>query len=249
MRVVVPMAGADEAFRQAGFTHSKSLIEVGGRPLVEHVHDRLRGLPDARFTFIIRKEDASRHHLAEVLRLLDPDCSIVHTEHPTAGAACTAMLAIESIPEDDELVIANGDQLIVADLGGVIADFRSRDLDGGTIVFDSIHPRWSYVRVSAQGLVEEAVEKRPISRHATAGFYYFRKGRDFVASAMEMIRKDASVNGQYYVCPTFNEMILRQKRIGIATIRREDYFSFGTPQGVETYEQYRGRQSEGQARA
>lgn len=244
MRVVVPMAGGDEAFRQKGYTHSKSLIEIDGRALIQHVFERLQALPDAEFVFIIRKEDASRHHLADVLGLLVPNCRIVYAESQTAGAACTALLAIEHMESNGELVIANGDQLITADLAAAIVDFRKRGLDGGTVVFDSIHPRWSYVRVNHEGFVEEAAEKRPISRTATAGFYYFRRGEDFTQSAMRMIRKDAHVNGQYFVCPVFNEMILRQKRIGIWRIRREEYFSFGTPQGVEVYEQFIGRQPE-----
>jgi len=249
MRVVVPMAGTDEAFKQKGYVHSKSLIELEGRPLLQHVHERLRNLPDAEFVFIIRKEDAARHHLAEVLKLLVPDCRIVHTENQTAGAACTVLLAIEHIEASGELVVANGDQVILADLGAAIADFRARTLDGGTIVFDSIHPRWSYVRVNDEGIVDEAAEKRPISRNATAGFYYYRKGGDFTKSATEMIRKDANVNGQYYVCPAFNEMILRQQRIGVSRIQRDDYFSFATPQGVELYEQFLSRKQEKPNRA
>ena len=53
-------------------------------------------------------------------------------------------------------------------------------MDGGVIVFDSVHPRWSFVRVDKAGFVIETAEKRPISRLATAGFYYFRRGADFV---------------------------------------------------------------------
>jgi dTDP-glucose pyrophosphorylase len=160
----------------------------------------------------------------------------VQVESATAGAACTALLAIEHIDLDDELLIANGDQVIVADLPGVIQHFRERRLDGGTIVFDSVHPRWSYVRVNEAGYVEEAAEKRPISRQATAGFYYFRRGQDFIDSARMMICKDANVHGQFYICPTFNEMVLRQARIGVYPIERDAYFSFATPKGVEAYE-------------
>lgn len=237
MIVVVPLAGGDEAFRDRGYPFCKPLVEVRGRPLVEHVWACLRPLNAERFVFVVRDEDARRFHLHEVLRLLDPGCAIVRTAGPTAGAACTALLAINHIEPDRELVIANGDQLLRCDLGAAVADFRARKLDAGTLVFDSVHPRWSFVRVGDDGLVTEAAEKRPISRHATAGFYYFRRGSDFVTAATTMVLKDAQANGAFYVCPAFNELILRHARIGVYPIPRESYVSLATPQNVEEYEQ------------
>jgi dTDP-glucose pyrophosphorylase len=213
------------------------LTEIQGRPLVEHVWDCIRTLKAERHVFVIRKEDAARFHLDEVLCLLDPRCSVVQADGPTAGAVCTALLAVEHIRPEQELVIANGDQLLTIELAEAISDFRRRNLDAGTLVFDSVHPRWSFVRLGDDGLVTEAAEKRPISRHATAGIYYFRQGGAFVEAACSMIRKDAQVNGQFYICPVFNEMILRHARIAVTPIERDAYVSLSTPQNVEEYEQ------------
>lgn len=237
MKIVIPMAGSDERFKQHGFPFPKPLVEIDGRPLIEHAFDCLRVTPEGDFTFVIRKEDDLRFHLSDVLRLLDPDCTIITADGETAGAACTVMLAVEQIDNDDELVIANGDQILDFDMNRVIAEFRERDLDAGTVVFDSVHPRWSFVKTDAEGQVVEAAEKRPISRNATAGIYYFRKGSDFIAAAKAMIHKGASVNGGYFVCPAFNELILKQKKIGVHHIDRDRYVSLATPQAAEEYEQ------------
>lgn len=237
MKVVIPMAGGDERFRQQGFPFPKPVVEIDGRPLVEHAFECIRGLPDAQFTFIVRKEDDLRFHLGDVLRLLDPGCTIIAADGETSGAACTALLAIEQIGEDEELLITNADQLLLFEIREAIEDFRRRELDAGTIVFDSVHPRWSFVKTDSDGFVIEAAEKRPISRNATAGIYYFRRGGEFVRAAQEMIRKDASTNGGFYVCPSFNELVLAQKRIGVFRIDRDDYVSLATPQAVNEYEQ------------
>ncbi len=242
MKVLVPMSGSDAAFREAGYPRCKSLIEINGKAIIQHIYENLLSLKPEQFIFVIRKEDHAQHHLSDVLGLLAPGCRVIVAEGNTAGAACTALLAVEAIGADEELVIANADQIIRADLFAIIQGFRQRGLDGGTIAFDSIHPRWSYVRVNEAGLVTEAAEKRPISRHATAGFYYFRKGGDFATAAMGMIRKAAHVNNVYYVCPTFNEMILRQAKIGVHEIRPEQYFSLATPQDVQRYEERLSRQ-------
>lgn len=243
MKVLVPMSGSDAAFREAGYPHCKSLIEVNGKAIIQHIYDNLADLKPDQFVFVIRKEDHAQHHLAEVLGLLAPGCRVLEAEGNTAGAACTALLAVEAMGTEEELVIANADQIIRADLFSIIGDFRKRGCDGGTIVFDSIHPRWSYVRLNEERWVTEAAEKRPISRHATAGFYYFRKGGDFANAAMNMIRKSAHINNMYYVCPAFNEMILRQARIGVYEIRPEQYFSLATPQDVQRYEERLNRLS------
>ena len=237
MIVIIPIAGGDDAFRDRGFPYSKPLIEIHGKPLVEHVWACLKPLNAEKYVFVVRQEDVRLAHLDEVLHLMEPKAAVVPVAGPTAGAACTAMLAIEHIEADRQLVIANGDQLLTCDLRAALDDFRSRDLDAGTLVFDSVHPRWSFVRVGEDGLVTEAAEKRPISRHATAGFYYFKRGADFVKAAGDMIRKEAHVNGNFYVCPTFNEMILNHARVGVFPIARDSYISLGTPQNVEEYEQ------------
>lgn len=237
MKIVIPMAGPDERFRQHGFPFAKPVVEIDGRPLIEHALDCLRLTPEADFTFVIRKEDDLRFHLRDVLRLLAPDCTIITADGETAGAACTVMLAVEQIDNDEELLIANGDQILDFDLNRVIEGFRARGLDAGTVVFDSVHPRWSFVKTDAQGQVIETAEKRPISRNATAGIYYFRKGSDFIAATKAMIHKGASVNGGYFVCPSFNELILKQKKIEVHQIDRDRYISLATPQAVEEYEQ------------
>ena len=234
MNIVIPMAGSDDIFRQHGFAYAKSVIEIDGRPLVEHALGSLKPISGARFVFIIRKEDDLRFHLRDVLRLLDPEAIVIRAEGETAGAACTALLAVEHIANDEELLIANADQILDFDVAGAVESLRH--LDAGTVVFDSVHPRWSFVKTDGEGLVVEAAEKRPISRNATAGLYYFRHGRFFVEAAQSMIRKSADVNGGYFVCPAFNELILLQKRIGIVRIARDQYISLATPQSVEEYE-------------
>jgi dTDP-glucose pyrophosphorylase len=240
MTILVPMAGGNDAFKEKGYAHVKWLVEIRGKPMVEHVWENLRPLQATKCVFVIRKEDAARHRLADVLRLMDPGASIVQTENPTGGAACTALLGIAHLDPEDELIITNGDQLLQADLSAIVAGFRARNLDAGAIVFDSVHPRWSFLRTNEEGLVVEAAEKRPISRHATAGFYYFKHARDFIDAAMNMIRKDANVNGMFFVCPAFNEMVLKHARIGLHQIPRQSYRSLGTPQDVEQFEKSEG---------
>jgi len=123
----------------------------------------------------------------------------------------------------DELLILCCNEIIDADFGTVISVFRAKQYDAGTVTFKSIHPRHAFVQVNADGIVVEASEKRPISKHAAAGFYWFKRTTDFINAAQSMIRKDAHTEGKFYVCPVFNQMILCQKSAGIYPISNHQY--------------------------
>jgi dTDP-glucose pyrophosphorylase len=240
MNILLLMAGGSEAFVEAGYLYPKNLVEVDGLPLAQRVIDRVLGLRrfGSKFVCLVQTEEDRQYHTADVVRLLVPDADVVAVPAPTAGAACTALLAIEHIGGDEPLLIVNGDQIIAADLKTIVHEFARRELDGGIVVFEAVHPRWSYVKCDEEGLVVEAAEKRPISNLATAGVYYFARGSDFVSAAMQMITKDAQVGGRFYVCPAYNELILKQSRVGVSKIQREEYFSLANPQGVHAYEEY-----------
>jgi CTP:molybdopterin cytidylyltransferase MocA len=243
MRLVVLMAGDSGVFEVAGHKYPKNLVEIDGEPLVQRVVEGLQPLIEraSHAVFLVREEENKRHHTDDVIRLLVPDAEVTGVPVLESGAACTALHAIGHIDRDEPLVIFNGDQVLEADLGEITAGFESAGLDGGTVTFDAVHPRWSYVRLGDDGLVLEAAEKRPISRFATAGTYWYRRGGDFVDGAMAMIRKDASVDGAFYVCPVFNEMILRGLRIGTRHIDRDRYFSLSSLHGVNAYEEHLAR--------
>jgi dTDP-glucose pyrophosphorylase len=237
LQILLLMAGPDDAFREAGYHYPKNLVEIDGLPLVQVVLEKLGRLRQeaARIICVLKKEEDRKDHTGAVVCLVEPRATIV-TVNKTAGAACTALLAIEQLDAARPLVIVNGDQFIKSDLAAVIGDFQARGLDGGIVVFEAVHPRWSYVRCDAQGRVLETAEKRPISNLATAGVYYFARAGDYALAAMEMIKKDAHVGGGFYVCPAYNEMILRHANIGIAKISRSEYHSFANPAGVHAYE-------------
>jgi dTDP-glucose pyrophosphorylase len=175
-------------------------------------------------------------HLADIVALLAPGSSVVTVSERTGGAACTALLGAEFIDNDQELLIVNGNDLIETDFGVIVNGFRDKDWDAGVVTFPSIHPRYSYVRLDSTGLVVEAAEKRPISRLATAGFYWFRRGSDFTNSAKSMIRKDASIQGVFYICPVLNELVLQQRRIGTHGIAASQYRPLKNAKQVQQYE-------------
>lgn len=239
MRLIVLMAGDGGGFEVAGHRYPKNLVEIDGEPLVQRVVANLTPLIErsTRTVFLVREEENRRHHTGDVIRLLVPDAHVVGVPALESGAACTVLHAIAHVDRDEPVLVFNGDQIVEADLDAIVDGFERDELDGGVVTFDAVHPRWSYVRCGEDGLVREAAEKRPISRLATAGTYWFARGGDLLDGIMATIRKDAAVDGAFYICPVYNELILRGLRIGTAHIERDAYFSLASLHGVDAYEQ------------
>lgn len=234
MNIIILMAGPSKNFEDQGYVYPKYLLEVNGEPIIQRVVEGLKPFK-ANLSFVVRKEDDDKSYIASTLQILSPNCTIYKVGEVTKGAVCSALFAIDNINNDDELIVLNGDQLIKKGMIEAIAYFRKMEYTGGVVVFRSVHPRWSYVALDENGLVNETSEKRPISNMATAGCYYFRHGKDFVNAAFNTIRKDVNYNGKYYICSTYNELILNQQKVGVYEINKKDYVSFATPQLYENY--------------
>lgn len=236
INILIPIAGKNQFFQESEYPFPKPLIEFNGKTMIEHIIDNLSSIKkENQFIFIVNSEDCKKYHLDNVLNILTNfTCKIIKLDNETKGAACSAMMAIEYIDNNTPLIIPNADQLFDICLDEVISNFDNSD--AGVITFESIHPRWSYVRLDSENKVIETAEKRPISKNAIAGFYYFKNGKDFITSSSKMIKKDASVNGLYYIAPSLNEMVLENKTINIFKIQNNKYHTFYTPQKIKEYE-------------
>lgn len=239
INILLPMAAKQDVSDPSGISIRRQLIEIGDKAIIERVVDNYAPINiEKRFIFVIRGDDVARWHLDKTLLLLAKDCEIIPVLGETKGAACTALVAIQSINNDSPLIIANTDQLIDVSFDQVLQSFETEGADAGVITFPSVHPRWSYALTDSHNNVLEAAEKSPISRNAIAGFYYFRRGRDFVDAAMSSIYKDTNVGGQYFIAPTLNEMILKQKKVVSFAIESRDFYPLHSQKKIDECEAF-----------
>ena len=231
LTVLIPMAGAGSRFQQAGYTFPKPLIDVRGKPMIQLVVENLN--IKANYVYVVQKEHREKYNLDTLLNLITPNCKIVEVDKLTEGAACTALLAKEHINKDTPLFFANSDQFVEWDSNEFLYKMNETNADGGIVSFRATHPKWSFAKVDEKGLVTEVAEKNPISDIATVGYYYWKKGSDFVKYAEDMIEKDIRVNNEFYVCPVFNQAIEDNKEIRTFDIPK--MWGLGTPEDLKYY--------------
>lgn len=236
VKFILPLAGSSELFINAGYVYPKSLIEIKGSPMIQHVTENIGKLSVAHnFIFIIKEDEASKYHLDNTLKLLSPGCEIVKLKRNTQGGLCSVLMAIENIDDNDSIIILNGDQVIDMNYNDVYQFWIDKHADAGIVTFTSVHPRWSYAYTEKDQVIQTA-EKNPISRNAIAGYYFFAHAASFFENAFEVIRNQVHVNGNYYISPVLNEYVLRNKNVLHYPIKAEQYHSFYSPQMVNKFE-------------
>ena len=244
INILIPLGGKSDFFNTIEYPFPKPLVEINGKSMIEMVIENFNSIKkDIRFIFVVKSDDCQKYHLDNVLDLLTANkCVIIKIGGETKGAVCSALMAIEHINNQDKLIISNGDQVINHDLNEIFDCFEDKNIDAGVICFTSVHPKWSYVRLDENNKIVETAEKRPLSKNAVAGFYYFKHGSDLVQSAMKSIENDANVNGLYFTAPILNEMVLENKNLEIFKIDSNQYHSFYSPQKIKEYEKQFSRE-------
>lgn len=231
LRIIIPMAGEGKSFQASGYVFPKPLIDINGKPMIQRVVENIN--VDGKFIFIVQKEHLETYNMQYLLNLIAPGCEIISVEGPGGGAATSVLQAKHTFNDDFPIAIINSDQVIDWNSNEFFYAMAADECEGGIVTFESTHPQWSFVRQGDNGFVAEVAEKKPISNIATAGVYYFRRGKDFIKYAEQMIAKNLKTLGEFYVCPVYNEYIRDSKQIRIFPVKR--VWSFSTPKDVEHF--------------
>lgn len=238
MRVLIPLAARSPFFPPEEFHFPLPLIEIDRIPIIQLVVNNLSAIsPDIEFIFVVSAEECRVFSLDNVFRLVtNHRCKIIELPGQTKGSLCSCLMAIEHFNDDQPLIVATADQVFDLDLSNIIQNFQNRRLDAGAISFETVHPRWSYIRVDEDDNVIEAAARKVISRLGIAGLIYFARGQDFAWAAMESISHGATEDGSYPIAPTLNELILKGAKLGHYQVPKDMYHSFYLPQKIADYE-------------
>jgi dTDP-glucose pyrophosphorylase len=199
------------------------LAERDGISVIQRILESCSVIENKTLRFAALDSDVFEFNLNDVLKQLSKEIQVCVTSALTKGSACTALLAACNLNQEDELLIISANEIVEINFNTFLEDCRLRNLDAATVIFQSVHPRYSYVKFDQNDFITEFAQREPISNAATAGFFWFKKTSNFVNAAMDMILSRETLNGNFYIGLTINELILGGMKIGFTRISERNY--------------------------
>jgi glucose-1-phosphate thymidylyltransferase len=211
MQVIIPLAGKGTRLRPHTHLVPKPLLKVAGRPVMDWVMDRLKGLDVTELIFITghlkeQVEEFTRTRYRIPSRFIEQK-----VQDGTAGAINLARPYVKG-----PVLIIFVDTVFEADLTLV----NRTDADGiiwAKEVED--YQRFGVVVTDAQGYMTRIVEKpsTPISKLANIGLYYIR-AVDSLWKGIDHVLASPANKGEWYLTDAFQWMIDHGKRILTAEV-------------------------------
>ena len=109
MNIIIPMAGRGSRFAEKKILTPKPLIDVHGKPMIQRAVESLD--LDGQWKFIIRI-DEHMNRVSDMIRTIKPGANFINIDYVTEGPASSALLFKDDINNDEELIIANCDQIM-----------------------------------------------------------------------------------------------------------------------------------------
>ncbi len=236
LQIVIPISDNQVFFPKGDFFFPKPIVEILDKPLIVQVINHLEQTlnPDL-FIFVIPKELEIKWSIKKIISLsLTKQCNFFIRENETSGSLSSCLLASDLI-KDGEVIISNMDEIIEYDLFEVIQKFRKNECSAGLLAFNSSHPRWAYALINQKNQVAFCAEKKVISKHAIAGFYYFQNKSIFIESCSKALLEDDSYNDQYFLSSAINQIILLDKKVEAFQIPANKHHSLFSPKMIEKF--------------
>lgn len=243
--VVVPMAGLGQRFAREGYTLTKPLIPVSGKPMVLQATD---DLPTAeRHAFVLRTDMAGFEEVSETLSTSYANTLIKTVDKVTEGQACTALLGLEALeaeagPQTCPVTFGACDYGSLYEASKLKALF---DEETDVVVWairghsHAVRNPQMYGWISTEGTrIKNISVKVPLDSPATdpvvLGTFTFRDGATFRRCVEHMIARDARVNGEFYLDTCINDALALGLDCRVFEVNH--FMSWGTPDDLRTFE-------------
>ena len=205
MKVVLPVAGKGTRLRPHTHTKAKSLVNVAGKTVLEHIIERLQVVSADEYIFIT---DENGQQITDFMKRRFPtlNCSY-YVQQKRLGPAHAVALAAPSIRPGDDLLVVFNDTIFVTDLTAIPRLCSDAD---GLIYSKEVEDYQRFgVNVLQGDYIVDMVEKpdTPISKLAQVGLYYLKDGAGFIAAIEATIAAGETVKGEYYLPSVFMRMI------------------------------------------
>lgn len=237
MQLIIPMAGSSEDFTEDG---PKWLIDIDGKPMIQHVLDQFPGVTD--ILFICNKEEL------QYTDALKPLGRVVGIDPNSNGPVDTILQAIEHISDDEEVIVSYCDHGMVWDFSSFLDEVRRVDFDGAMTCYNDFHPHmlgttglYTFCLQQDNNLLE-VQDKLPFTEERSTEFvssdvFYFKNGGILKKYFQEAVTKpEMSHDGNYFVALVYNLLIADGLNVHVHKI--DTMLLWATPEYLGIYKQW-----------
>jgi glucose-1-phosphate thymidylyltransferase len=216
MQVIIPVAGKGTRVRPHTHTVAKPLMHVAGKPVLDHIFDRLKGLPITNVIFITG-------HLSEQFEHYKTKYPVITVKQDEQlGTAHAINLARPHIHEPVLIIFA--DTVFDADMSVI-----NTSKDDGIIWAKEVEDYQRFgVIVHKNGIMEKIVEKptEPISKLANIGVYYVKDYKAMFEGIDHIIKNNMAKKGEFFLTDAFQYMVDHGKKLRVEPV--DGWYDCGT---------------------
>jgi len=230
LRAVIPAAGFGTRLKPHTFSLNKVLLNVGGKPIIGHIIDKLITENITKATFVI---GYLGDQIIEYVQKTYPSLKADFVEQKEMLGLGHAIY--EAVPtfDDEEIFIILGDTIFDVDLKKVFS--KKQSALGLKTVED---PSRFGVAICENNKVVKLVEKpqTPISKLALVGLYYIRNSEILAQCLKELFEKDIRTKGEFQLTDALQLMI--DKGENITTFPVDGWYDCGKPDTLLSTNQF-----------
>lgn len=211
MDVILPVAGLGSRLRPQTWSKPKPLISIAGKPMLEHVVDRLQDLQPLRLVFITGFLGGQIESWARSTY----DLPLAFVEQPEMRGQTDAILRTRGLVGGEALILFP-DMLFEVDF----SILKTTSADVVTFTKEVDDPSAYGIAVEEDGKVVKLVEKpqEPVSRKAMIGMYWFRNIEDLFVAIEEQMERGIQLKNEYFLADAVQLMIDAGKRVETAPV-------------------------------
>ena len=244
--LVVPMAGLGQRFVNEGYSVTKPLIPVSGRPMVlQATHD----LPAVEcHAFVLRGDMPEVDSISDELRCSYPNAVVEIIPAVTEGQACTALIGLEALERKfgsvpGPVTFGACDNGVLYDAAAFQALVDNPEVD---VIVWGVRGHANAVRhpqmfgwIDAENSVIRRISVKqaldnPAIDPIVLGTFTFRRIEDFRRSVERLIARDGRINNEFFIDSCINDAIELGLRGHLFEV--DSFLSWGTPNDFRTFE-------------
>jgi glucose-1-phosphate thymidylyltransferase len=200
VEVILPVAGLGTRLRPQTWSKPKPLVSLAGKPILEHVLDRVLPLQPSRLVFITGFLGDQIEEWARATY----DVPLAFVEQTQMLGQTDAIIRTRGTVEGDALILFP-DMLFEADF----AVLGQTDADAVMFTKEVDDPSALGIAVMGGDRIVKLVEKpkKPISRLAVIGIYWFRDIAALYAAIDEQMARGIKLKNEYFIADAIQLMI------------------------------------------